>query len=60
MLTLIVPPQAVSLSRTFYLGSFDILAFGDNPGLFEKLLGKPFFNYFIFYVSKRIWIIDYF
>lgn len=39
MLTLIVPPQAVSLSRTFYLGSFDILAFGDNPGLFEKLLG---------------------
>ena len=39
MLTLIVPPQAVSLSRTFYLGSFDILAFGDNPGLFESLLG---------------------
>lgn len=39
MLTLIVPPQAVSLSRTFYLGDFDILAFGDNPGLFESLLG---------------------
>ena len=39
MLTLIVPPQAVSLSRTFYLGSFDILAFGENPGLFESLLG---------------------
>ena len=39
MLTLIVPPQAVSLSRTFYLGKFDILAFGDNPGLFESLLG---------------------
>ena len=39
MLTLIVPPQAVSLSRTFYLGSFDIFAFGNHPGLFEKLLG---------------------
>ena len=39
MLTLIVPPQAVSLSRTFFLGDFDILAFGDNPGLFESLLG---------------------
>ncbi len=39
MLTLIVPPQAVALSRTFYLGDFDILAFGDNPGLFESLLG---------------------
>ena len=42
MLTLIVPPQAVSLSRTFYLGDFDILAFGDNPGLFES-----FTTYFI-------------
>ena len=39
MLTLIVPPQAVSLSRTFYLGSFDIFAFGNHHGLFEKLLG---------------------
>ena len=39
MLTLIVPPQAVSLSRTFYLGSFDIFAFGNHPGLIEKLLG---------------------
>ena len=39
MLTLIVPPQAVSLSRTFYLGSFDIFAFGNHPGLFEELLG---------------------
>ena len=39
MLTLIVPPQAVSLSRTFYLGSFDIFAFGNHPGLFEKLFG---------------------
>ena len=39
MLTLIVPPQAVALSRTFYLGDFDILTFGDNPGLFESLLG---------------------
>ena len=39
MLTLIVPPQAVSLSRTFYLGSFDIFAFGNHPGLSEKLLG---------------------
>lgn len=39
MLTLIVPPQAISLARTFYLVDFDILAFGDNPGLFESLLG---------------------
>lgn len=39
MLTLIVPPQAVALARTFYLQSFDILAIGDNPGLFESLLG---------------------
>ena len=39
MLTLIVPPQAVALARTFYLQDFDILAFGDNPGLFESLLG---------------------
>ena len=41
MLTLIVPPQAVSLSRTFYLSSFDLFAFGNNPGIFEKLLGHP-------------------
>ncbi len=39
MLSLIVPPQAVSLSRSLYLQSFDILSFGGNPGLFEKLLG---------------------
>lgn len=39
MLTLIVPPQAVALARTFYLQNFDILAFGDNPGIFESLLG---------------------
>ena len=39
MLTLIVPPQAISLARAFYLIDFDIFAFGDNPGLFESLLG---------------------
>lgn len=39
MLTLIVPPQAIALARTFYLRDFDILNFGDNPGLFESLLG---------------------
>lgn len=41
MLSLIVPPQAVSLSRSLYLQSFDLFAFGDHPGLFEKLLGAP-------------------
>lgn len=41
MLSLIVPPQAVSLSRSLYLQSFDILSFGNNPGLFEKLFGSP-------------------
>lgn len=41
MLALIVPPQAVSLSRSLYLQSFDILSFGGNPGLFEKLFGAP-------------------
>lgn len=41
MLSLIVPPQAVSLSRSLYLQSFDILSFGGNPGLFEKLFGAP-------------------
>ena len=44
MLTLIVPPQAISLARTFFLDDFDILRFNffglfDNPGLFESLLG---------------------
>lgn len=33
MLTLIVPPQAVAMSRSFYLGNFDIF------GFFENLLG---------------------
>ncbi len=41
MLTLIVPPQAVSLSRTFYLEKFDIFSFFGNPGLFESLFGAP-------------------
>ena len=41
MLTLIVPPQAVSLSRTFYLEKFDIFAFFGNRGLFELILGHP-------------------
>lgn len=40
MMTLIVPPQAVSLARRFYLVDFDILSFGDNPGLFEALFGQ--------------------
>lgn len=39
LLTLIVPPQAVALARTFYLQDFDILSIGNNPGLFESLLG---------------------
>lgn len=39
MLTLIVPPQAISLARNFYFNSFDILSFGNNPGIFESLLG---------------------
>ena len=33
MLTLIVPPQAVAMSRSFYLGNFDIF------GFFESLFG---------------------
>ncbi len=41
MLTLIVPPQAVALARKIYFMNFDILSFGNNPGFFESLLGKP-------------------
>ncbi len=39
MLTLIVPPNAVTLARYVYFGDFDILSFGGNPGLFESLFG---------------------